>query len=77
VGQHRRRVDLVRRRSAGPVHAFTWPLLTRADGAKFGKSAGGSVWLDPSETSPYQFFQYWMNSMESLILAQDERWRRA
>ncbi len=54
-------VDLVRRRSQATVHAFTWPLMTRADGAKFGKSAGGAIWLSAEHTSPYQFFQYWMN----------------
>lgn len=54
-------VDMVRRRSQATVHAFTWPLMKRADGAKFGKSAGGAIWLDPAQTSPYAFFQYWMN----------------
>ena len=54
-------VDLIRRRSQASAHAFTWPLITRADGAKFGKSTGGAIWLDPAQTSPYQFFQYWMN----------------
>ena len=54
-------VDLIRRRSQASAHAFTWPLITRADGAKFGKSTGGAIWLDPDQTSPYQFFQYWMN----------------
>ncbi len=54
-------VDMVRRRSQATVHAFTWPLMTRADGAKFGKSAGGAIWLDAARTSPYAFFQYWMN----------------
>ncbi|WP_436796143.1 tyrosine--tRNA ligase [Actinospongicola halichondriae] len=54
-------VDMVRRRSHATVHAFTWPLMTRADGAKFGKSAGGAIWLDAALTSPYAFFQYWMN----------------
>jgi tyrosyl-tRNA synthetase len=54
-------VDMIRRRSQAGVHAFTWPLMTRADGAKFGKSAGGAIWLSPAQTSPYAFFQYWMN----------------
>lgn len=54
-------VDLIRRRSQASAHAFTWPLITRADGAKFGKSTGGAIWLDADQTSPYQFFQYWMN----------------
>jgi tyrosyl-tRNA synthetase len=54
-------VDMIRRRSQAPAHAFTWPLITRADGAKFGKSTGGAIWLSPELTSPYAFFQYWMN----------------
>jgi len=54
-------VDLIRRRSQASAHAFTWPLVTRADGAKFGKSTGGAIWLDAERTSPYQLFQYWMN----------------
>lgn len=54
-------IDLVRRRDGDAVHGLTAPLVTRADGSKFGKSEGGNVWLDPSRTSPYRFFQYWMN----------------
>jgi tyrosyl-tRNA synthetase len=53
-------VDLVRRRTGHRVHGLTWPLLTKADGTKFGKSAGGSIWLDPVRTSPYAFYQHWM-----------------
>lgn len=53
-------VDLIRRRTGVRVHGLTWPLLTRSDGTKFGKSAGGNVWIDPARTSPYAFFQYWM-----------------
>jgi tyrosyl-tRNA synthetase len=55
-------VDFVRRRGAGPVHAFTTPLVLKADGTKFGKSEGGAVWLDPAMTSPYAFYQFWINS---------------
>ncbi len=55
-------LDLIRRVESGSAHALTVPLLTKADGAKFGKTAGGSVWLDPEMTSPYAFFQYWLNS---------------
>jgi tyrosyl-tRNA synthetase len=54
-------VDYIRRRGAGPVHAFTTPLVTKADGTKFGKTEGGAVWLDPQMTSPYAFFQFWIN----------------
>ena len=55
-------VDLIRRREQNHVHALTWPLITRADGQKFGKSVSGAVWLDPERTSPYEFHQYWMNT---------------
>jgi tyrosyl-tRNA synthetase len=55
-------VDYIRRRGAGPVHAFTTPLVTKADGTKFGKTEGGAVWLDPEMTSPYAFYQFWFNA---------------
>jgi len=54
-------VDLIRRADGRHVHAFTWPLLLRSDGKKFSKSEGEAVWLAADSTSPYQFFQYWMN----------------
>lgn len=53
-------VDLIRRREATAAHALTWPLITRADGQKYGKSADGAVWLDPARTLPYEFHQYWL-----------------
>ncbi len=55
-------VDFVRRRGAGPVQAFVTPLVLKADGTKFGKSEGGAVWLDAEMTSPYAFYQFWINS---------------
>ena len=54
-------VDLVRRVEGKTVHAVTFPLLTTASGEKMGKTAGGAVWLDASRTSPYEFYQYWVN----------------
>ena len=54
-------VDLVRRTDSAHVHAFTTPLLLKADGTKYGKTEGGTVWLDPELTSPYAFYQYWYN----------------
>ena len=54
-------VELVRRIEGERVHAVTFPLLTTADGTKMGKSAGGAVWLDAERTSPYEFYQYWIN----------------
>ncbi|ADL45943.1 tyrosyl-tRNA synthetase [Micromonospora aurantiaca ATCC 27029] len=55
-------VDYIRRRGAGPVEAFTTPLVTKADGTKFGKSETGTIWLDPQMTSPYAFYQFWVNA---------------
>ena len=55
-------VDLVRRIEGKRVHGLTFPLLTTAGGAKMGKTAGGAVWLDPNRTSPYEFYQYWINT---------------
>jgi len=55
-------LDLIRRAESGSAHALTIPLLQKADGTKFGKTAGGSVWLDPEMTSPYAFYQYWLGT---------------
>jgi tyrosyl-tRNA synthetase len=61
-------LDLIRRVEGGSAHALTIPLLTKADGTKFGKTAGGAVWLDPAMTSPYAFFQYWLNSDDADVI---------
>ena len=53
-------IDLIRRRAGAAVHGLTSPLLVRADGQKFGKSAGGALWLDRAKTSPYQLYQYFL-----------------
>lgn len=53
--------ELIRRKDGGEAYALTCPLVTRADGGKFGKSEKGNVWLDPAKTSPYAFYQFWMN----------------
>ena len=55
-------VDLIRRMDGGQAHALTTPLMTKADGTKFGKTESGTVWLDPELTTPYAFFQFWLNS---------------
>jgi tyrosyl-tRNA synthetase len=55
-------IDLIRRAEREDAYGLAWPLLTRADGSKFGKSEGGSIWLSAEKTSPYEFFQYWMNA---------------
>jgi tyrosyl-tRNA synthetase len=60
--------DLIRRVESGHVHALTVPLITKADGTKFGKTAGGAVWLDPELTSPYAFYQFWLNSDDRDVL---------
>lgn len=53
--------ELIRRKSDSEAYALTTRLITKADGTKFGKSEGGNVWLDPKKTSPYKFYQYWLN----------------
>jgi len=55
-------LDLIRKVEGGSAHAFTIPLMAKSDGSKFGKTAGGSVWLDPEMTSPYAFYQFWFNT---------------
>ena len=55
-------IDLIRRAEGEEAYGLAWPLLTRADGSKFGKSEGGSIWLSGEKTSPYDFFQYWVNA---------------
>ena len=54
-------LDLIRKVEGGTAHALTIPLLTKSDGSKFGKTASGAIWLDPQMTSPYEFFQFWLN----------------
>ena len=58
-------VDLVRRKHAIEAYALTVPLITKADGTKFGKTAAGAVWLDPAKTSPYSFYQFWLNTADA------------
>ena len=55
-------VDLIRRTEQVSVYALTTPLITKADGTKFGKTESGTIWLDPALTSPYEFFQFWLNA---------------
>lgn len=56
--------ELIRRKDAGEAFALTTPLIKKADGTKFGKSESGNVWLDPKKTSPYKFYQFWLNSSD-------------
>jgi tyrosyl-tRNA synthetase len=56
--------ELIRRKVQGKAYALTSPLVTKADGTKFGKTEGGNIWLDPKRTSPYKFYQYWLNASD-------------
>jgi tyrosyl-tRNA synthetase len=56
--------ELIRRRAGGEAFALTCPLVTKSDGGKFGKSEKGNIWLDPNKTSPYAFYQFWMNTSD-------------
>ncbi len=55
-------IDLIRRVEGASVHALATPLITKADGTKFGKTEGGAIWLDPELTTPYAFYQFWLNA---------------
>jgi len=57
--------ELIRRMAGGEAFALTTPLIKKADGSKFGKSEGGNIWLDPEKTSPYHFYQFWLNAADS------------
>ena len=56
--------ELIRRKAGGKAYAITCPLITKSDGSKFGKTEDGNIWLDKSKTSPYKFYQYWLNSSD-------------
>jgi tyrosyl-tRNA synthetase len=60
-------VELIRRADGGHAHAFATPLLTRADGTKYGKTEGGALWLDPALMSPYAFHQFWLNAEDEKV----------
>ncbi len=62
--------ELIRRKCGGEAFVFTNPLITKTDGGKFGKTESGNVWLDPVRTSPYQFYQFWLNASD----ADAEKW---
>jgi len=64
--------ELIRRKSGGEAFAFTCPLIIKSDGGKFGKTEKGNVWLDPARTSPFQFYQFWLNATD----ADAEKWIR-
>ena len=56
--------ELIRRKDKGEAYALTWPLIEKGDGSKFGKSEEGNIWLDPGYTSPYKFYQFWINTSD-------------
>jgi tyrosyl-tRNA synthetase len=62
--------ELIRRKAGGEAFAFTCPLVTKADGGKFGKTEKGNIWLDKEKTTPYQFYQFWLNASD----ADAEKW---
>lgn len=64
--------ELIRRKAGGEAFAFTCPLITKADGGKFGKTEQGNIWLDAEKTTPYQFYQFWLNAADS----DAEKWIR-
>ena len=57
--------ELIRRKCGGEAFVFTNPLVTKSDGGKFGKTESGNIWLDPAKTSPYQFYQFWLNASDT------------
>jgi tyrosyl-tRNA synthetase len=59
--------DLIRKKLSVPAWGLTFPLITRADGVKFGKTEGGAIWLDPKKTSPYRFYQFFINTEDSMV----------
>jgi tyrosyl-tRNA synthetase len=61
-------VELVRRAEGGKAHAFATPLITKADGTKYGKTEGGALWLDPEMLSPYAFHQFWLNAEDEKVV---------
>jgi tyrosyl-tRNA synthetase len=71
--------DLIRKKLGVPSWGLTFPLITKADGTKFGKTEDGAVWLDPRKTSPYRFYQYFINTEDSNVsptCASSRSWRR-
>lgn len=56
--------ELIRRKEGLEAYGLTWPLMTKSDGKKFGKTESGNIWLDPARTSPYKFYQFWLNSSD-------------
>lgn len=62
-------IDLIRRMGGEQTYAITYPLITKSDGTKFGKSSGGAIWLDPEMTSPFSFYQFWRNTTDADVMS--------
>jgi tyrosyl-tRNA synthetase len=62
-------IELIRRLRGGKAHGLVWPLMTSRSGAKFGKTEAGAVWLDPARTSPFRFYQFWLNTEDRDVIA--------
>ena len=62
-------IDLIRKLRASKAHGLVWPLMMTASGVKFGKTEAGTVWLDPDRTSPFRFYQFWLNTDDREVVA--------
>ena len=62
-------IDLIRKLRAKKAHGLVWPLMTTASGVKFGKTEAGAIWLDPARTSPFRFYQFWLNTDDRDVVA--------
>src|SRR5438093_8431488 len=62
-------IDLIRRLRGRKAHGLVWPLMTTASGAKFGKTEAGTIWLDPARTSPFRFYQFWLNTDDRDVIS--------
>ena len=69
MGQYYAGVELIRRMRGKPAGALVYPLITKSDGAKFGKTESGAVWLSPQRTSPYRFYQFWLNTDDRDVIS--------
>ena len=62
-------IDLIRRLRSKKAHGLVWPLMTTASGGKFGKTESGTIWLDPERTSPFQLYQFWLNTEDRDVVS--------
>src|SRR5262249_60223585 len=62
-------IDLIRRLRSAKAHGLVWPLMKTASGVKFGKTEAGTIWLDPQRTSPFRFYQFWLNTDDQDVVS--------